>query len=95
MSTYQNFQDLAEHACQMKPSGTGSHILASIFTKWIDNPYIRTKLESHTGNNLDALFTHAIEDTEKQKIHAIDFDKDKKTYLEVSWYSLEQYIWLY
>ena len=62
----------------MKPSGTGSHILASNFIK-VDNTYVRIKLQSHTGNTLDNFFTHAIQETEKQKIHALDFLQDKKT----------------
>ena len=37
--------DLAEHAYQIKPSGIGSHILASSFIEGIDNPYVRKKLD--------------------------------------------------
>ena len=72
------FSDLAEHAYQIKP-GIGSHILASNFIEGIDNPYIRTKLRSNTGNTLDAFFAFAIQETEKQQIQALNFDQDKKT----------------
>ena len=69
---------MAEHAYQIKPSGIDSHILTSNFIEGIDHPYVRTKLRSLTGDTLDAFFACAIQETEKQKIQALDFDQDKK-----------------
>ena len=62
------FSDLAEQAFQIKPFGVGRHILASNFIEGIDNPCVRTKLRSHTGDTLDAFFACVIQETEKQKI---------------------------
>ena len=64
---------MAEHAHNIKPSQTGSQILASTFLGGLENPYTRFKLRSKSGNTLDDFFTLAIKEEEKQKIRALDF----------------------
>ena len=67
------FTELAEHAHNIKPSHSGSQILASTFLEGLENPYTRFKLRSKSGNTLDDFFTLAIEEEEKQIIRALDY----------------------
>ena len=60
------FTELAEHTHNIKPSQTGSQILASTFLEGLENPYTRFELRSKSGNTLDDFFTLAIEEEEKQ-----------------------------
>ena len=68
MTYITKFTELAEHAHNIKPSQTGSQILAATFLEEIENPYTRFKLRSKSGNTLNDFYTLAVEEEEKQKI---------------------------
>ena len=49
-------------------------ILASNFVEGIMNPYIKNKLRSHKISNLLDIFKIELEEDQKQKIRALDFE---------------------
>ena len=68
------FTDLVEHAHTLTPTDPASVILASNFTEGIKNPHIKNKLRSHKISNLQDIFKFALEEDQKQKIRALDFE---------------------
>ena len=65
------FTDLVEHAHQIKPIDTGSHLLARQFIQGISNLYVKSRLRfliSMTQlHNLSELFGFALQEDQKQK----------------------------
>ena len=68
------FTDLVEHAYTLTPTDPASMILASNFTEGIKNPHIKIKLRSCKISNLQDIFKFALDEDEKQKIRAFDFE---------------------
>ena len=75
------FTSLVEHAHQIKPSDTGSHLLATQIIQGISNLYIKSILRfliSKTQlHNLPELFGFVLQEDQKQKIRKLDFGKDE------------------
>ena len=75
------FTSLVEHAHQIKPIDTGSHLLATQFIQGISNLYIKSRLRfliSKTQlHNLSELFGFALQEDQKQKLRELDFGKDE------------------
>ena len=75
------FTSLVEHAHQIKPTDTGSHLLATQFIQGISNLYIKSRLRfliSKTElHNLSELFGIALQKDQTQKIRKLDFGKDE------------------
>ena len=68
------FSDLVEHAYTLTPTDPASTILATNFTEGIKNPHIKNKLRSCKISNLQDIFKFALEEDQKQKIRALDFE---------------------
>ena len=68
------FSDLVEHAYTLTPTDPASMILASNFIEGIMNPYIKNKLGSCKISNLQDIFKSTLEEDQKQKIRALDFE---------------------
>ena len=68
------FSELVEHAYTLTPTDPVSMILASIFSEGIMNPYIKNKLRSCKIATLQDIFKFALEEDQKQKIRALDFE---------------------
>ena len=68
------FTDLVEHAYTFTPTDLASMILATNFTEGIKNPHIKNKLRSHKISNLQDIFKIALEEDQKQKIRALNFE---------------------
>ena len=68
------FTDLVEHAYTLTPTEPASMILAPNFTEGIKNPHIKNKLGSCKISNLQDIFRFALEEDQKQKIRALDFE---------------------
>ena len=66
------FTSLVEHAHQIKPTDTGSHLLATQFIQGISNLYIKSRLRFLISksqlHNLSELFGFALQENQKQKI---------------------------
>ena len=73
------FTDLIEHAHTLTPTDPASVILATNFTEGIKNPHIKNKLRSHKISNLQDIFKFALEEDQKQKIRALDFETKPDT----------------
>ena len=75
------FTDLVEHAHQIKPSDSGSHLLATQFIQGISNLYIKSRLRflisQNQLHNLSELFGFALQEDKKQKIRELDFGKNE------------------
>ena len=75
------FTGLVEHAHQIKPADTGSHLLATQFIQGISNLYIKSRLRflrsKNQLHNLSELFGFALQEDQKQKIRELDFGKDE------------------
>ena len=71
--------DFIEHACNLKLTDTSSTILASNFIESITIPHIKNKLRSFKISNLQNMFTFALQEDQKQKIRAFDFDYKSDT----------------
>ena len=75
------FTDLVEHAHQIKPSDSGSHLLATQFIQGISNLYIKSRLRFLISQNqlhsLSELFGFALQEDKKQKIRELDFGKNE------------------
>ena len=75
------FTGLVEHAHQIKPTDTGSHLLATQFIQGISNLYIKSRLRflisKNQLHNLSELFGFALQEDQKQKIRELDFGKDE------------------
>ena len=75
------FTDLVEHAHQIKPSDSGSHLLATQFIQGISNLYIKSRLRFLISQNqlhsLSELFGFALQEDNKQKIRELDFGKNE------------------
>ena len=72
------FEDMAEHAYSIKPTDGASIILASNFIEGVQNPLVKNKLRSCQVKNLKDIFSHAINEDQKQKIRALDFGVSSK-----------------
>ena len=85
MSTFQNFQICFEHAYTLTPTDPSSTILASNCIEGIMNPYIKNKVRSCKISNLQDIFKVALEEDQKQKIRALDFEikPDMKTHYDI------------
>ena len=68
------FSDLVEHGYTLTPTDPASMILVSNFIEGIMNPYIKNKLRSCKISNLQDIFKYALEEDQKQKIRALDFE---------------------
>ena len=68
------FSDLGEHSYALTSTDQASMILASNFIEDIMNPYIKNKLRSCKIPNLQDIFKFALEEDQKQKIRAFDFE---------------------
>ena len=73
--------DLAMHEYRFQiwlsmftPTDQASMILASNFIEGIMNPYVKNKLRSCKISNLQEIFRFALEEDQKQKIRAFDFE---------------------
>ena len=73
------FSDFVEHAYTLTPTDPASMILASNFIEGIMNPHIKNKLRSCKISNLQDIFKFAIEEDQKQKIRALDFEAKPDT----------------
>ena len=73
------FTDLVEHAHNLQPTDTASTILVSNFIEGITNPHIKNKLKSFKISNLQDIFTFALQEDEKQKIRALEFEDKSDT----------------
>ena len=73
------FSDLVEHAYTLTPTDPGSMILASTFIEGIMNPYIKNKLRSCKVSNLKDIFRFALQEDQKHKIRALDFESKPYT----------------
>ena len=73
------FSDLVEHAYTLTPTNPASMILASNFIEGIMNPYIKNKLRSCKIATLQDIFKFALEEDQKQKIRALDFEAKPDT----------------
>ena len=73
------FSDLVEHAYTLTPADPGSMILASNFIEGIMNLHIKNKLRSHKISNLQDIFKFAIDEDQKRKIRALDFEAKPDT----------------
>ena len=73
------FSDLVGHAYTLTPTDPASMILASNFIEGIMNPHIKNKLRSCKISNLQDIFKFAIEEDQKQKIRALDFEAKPDT----------------
>ena len=75
------FTSLVEHAHQIKPSDTGSHLLATQFIQGISNLYIKSRLKFSISktqlHNLSELFGFVLQEDQKQKIRELDLGKDE------------------
>ena len=64
------FTDLVEHAHQIKPSDSGSHLLDTQFIQGISNLYIKSRLRFFINqnqlHNLSELFGFALQENKKQ-----------------------------
>ena len=81
------FTSLVEHAHQIKPTDTGSHLLATQFIQGISNLYIKSRLRflisKNQLHNLSELFGFALQEDQKQKIRELDFGKDE-THIDIN-----------
>ena len=68
------FSDLVEHAYTLTSTDPASTILASNVFEGIMNPYIKNKLRSCKISHLQDIFKFALEEDQKQKIRALDFE---------------------
>ena len=68
------FSDLFEHAYTLTPTYPASMILASNLIEGIMNPYINNELRSCKISSLQEIFKFALEEDQKQKIRALDFE---------------------
>ena len=73
------FSDLVELAYTLTPTDQASMNLASNFIKGIMNPYIKNKLRSCKISNLQDIFKFALEEDQKQKTRALDFETKSDT----------------
>ena len=71
--------DLVEHAYTCTPSHPASMILASNFIEGIMNPYIKNEIRSCKISNLQDIFKFVLEEDQKQKIRALDFETKPDT----------------
>ena len=81
------FTNLVEHAHKIKPSDSGSHLLATQFIQGISNLYIKSRLRflisQNQSHNLSELFGFALQEDQNQKIRELDFGKDE-THIDVN-----------
>ena len=81
------FTSIVEHAHQIKPSDTGSHLLATQFIQGISNLYIKSRLRFLISksqlHNLSELFGFALQEDQKQKIRELDFGKEE-THIDIN-----------
>ena len=56
-----------------------SQLLASQFIEGIQNPHVKSTLRSFQIKNLKEIFGFAIQEDQKQKIRAIDFEESLNT----------------
>ena len=81
------FTSLVEHAHQIKPTDTGSYLLATQFIQGISNLYIKSRLgfliSKNQLHNLSELFGFALQEDQKQKIRELDFGKDE-THIDIN-----------
>ena len=81
------FTSIVEHAHQIKPSDTGSHLLATQFIQGISNLYIKTRLRFLISksqlHNLSELFGFALQEDQKQKFRELDFGKEE-THIDIN-----------
>ena len=80
------FSDLVEHAHTLTPIDPVSMILASNFIEGIMNPYIKNKLRSRKITNLQDIFKFVLEEDQKQKIRALDFEAKPDT---IAYYDIQ------
>ena len=74
MNTFQSLQIWLSVHTISHPTDPVSMILASNFTEEIKNPHIKNKLRSYKISNLQDIFKFALEEDQKQKIRALDFE---------------------
>ena len=74
-----NFLDLVEYAYTLTPTDQASMILTSNFIEGIMNPYNKNKLRSCKISNLQDIFKFALEEDQKHKIKALDFESKPDT----------------
>ena len=81
------FTGLVEHAHQIKPTDSGSHLLATKFIQGISNLYIKSRLRflisKNQLHNLSELFGFALQEDQKQKIRELGFGKDE-THIDIN-----------
>ena len=65
---------MVEYAYTITPTDPASMILASNFIEGIMNPYIKNKLGFCKISKLQDIFKFALEEDQKQKIRALDFE---------------------
>ena len=75
---FTKFRDMVEHAYSIKPTNSASIILASNFIEGVQNPHIKNMLRSYQVKNVKDIFSHAIQEAQKQKIRALDFEVSPK-----------------
>ena len=73
------FGDVVEHAYNIKATDSTTAILASNFIEGVQILHVKNKLRSYQVKNLKDIFSHAIQEDQKQKIRALDFRLSPKS----------------
>ena len=73
------FSNLVEHAYTLTLTDPASMILTSNYIEGIMNPHIKNKLRSCKISNLQDIFKFALEEYQKQKTRALDFEAKSDT----------------
>ena len=70
---------LLEHAYNFQPTDSTNVTLISSYIQGITNQHIRSMLRTAKANILQDIFTLALEEDQKRKVRALDFDTKPDT----------------